>query len=86
VWAALYGRDVIVGGLNISLHELQPRAQPGSTGGTARVRYTPERAILTLMYWSNKCGSGATSDWLRAYDVAGMADGRAAQIAECASP
>ena len=82
-WASLYWRHVIVGALNVSLHELQPLAQ-GTAPGPGRLQYTPQRAIFSILYTSNGCGTGATSDWLNAYDVAGIAGMRVAQIEPCA--
>jgi len=78
-WREMYGRHVVVGGLDVSLHELQPLTH-GTAAGTSRVRYTPERAIFSMLYTSSGCGTGATSDWLREYNVAGIAAWRAEQI------
>ena len=83
-WSEMYGRHVVVGGLNVSLHELQPLAD-GTSAGTSRVRFTPERAIFSMLYTSRGCGTGATSDWLREYNVAGIAAWRAQQIKPCRS-
>jgi hypothetical protein len=83
-WATLYQRSAIVGGINVSLHELQPLADPGSRAGDARLPFTPERAIFSLLFSAGDCGRGAMSDWLDNWNVPGIIQVRAAQIAPCA--
>jgi len=83
-WAELYERGVIVGGLDVSLHELQPLARPGTKAGWGRLAYTPERPIFSFMFSLGGCGFGAMSDWIREWDLGGLIQWRAAEVA--ASP
>jgi hypothetical protein len=79
-WRDLYGRGDIVGGLDVSLYELRPRADPLGSTGSARLRYTPEQPIFSLMF-SKACRTGAMSDWLDGWDLAGVIDMRLAELA-----
>jgi len=86
LWASLYSRHVIVGGLDVSLHELQPLALPGSVAGQARLRYTPNRAIFSFVYSTGDCGRGAMSDWLDNWNLSGLLQQRALEIANSTRP
>jgi hypothetical protein len=85
LWADLYSRHVIVGGLDVSLHELQPLARPGSTAGTARLQYTPTRPIFSFMYSAGGCARGAMSDWLENWNLSAIIQQRALEIANSTS-
>jgi hypothetical protein len=81
-WQSLYARHVIVGGLDISLHELQPLALPGSRVGSGRLRHNPERPIFSFLYSLGACGRGAMSDWLDNWpNLGGFVQQRALEIA-----
>jgi hypothetical protein len=84
-WADLYSRHVIVGGLDVSLYELQPLARSGSTAGTARLQYTPTRPIFSFMYSAGGCARGAMSDWLDNWNLSGIIQQRALEIANSTS-
>jgi hypothetical protein len=79
-WSELYGRDVVIGGINVSLLELNP-----VVAGSGRLRYTPDRAIFSFAYWSSDCGNGATSDWLDNWNLPGIISMRVEQIRACAA-
>jgi hypothetical protein len=81
VWQELYDRGVVIGALDVSLHELQPLAVPGAQAGSARLKYTPERPVFSIMFQSG-CISWAMSDWLDVWDVADIVDWRLLDIAE----
>jgi hypothetical protein len=80
-WASLYAQHTVIGGLDVSLHELQPLAIPGSVAGQGRLRYTSSRAIFSLMYNAPNCASGAMSDWLDDWDVGKIAQQRMLDVA-----
>jgi hypothetical protein len=85
-WRTLYQRSVIVGGLNVSLAELQPLILPGTTAGSGRVKYTADRAIFSLMYSLGGCGRGAMSDWLDNWPhLSGVVQQRALEVAAAES-
>jgi len=78
-WTELYGRGVVIGGINLSRSELLIQ-EPASQS----LRYTPDRAIFSFAYRSGDCGNGSTSDWLDNWDLPGIIGVRVDQIAPCA--
>ncbi len=72
LWQRLYDSGIVVGGLDVSLHELQPLARPGRVAGWGRLRYTPTRPIFSLMYRSGCTGSGGFSDWMKNWNIAAV--------------
>jgi hypothetical protein len=82
VWRSLYLRNVIVGGLDVSLHDLQPLAMPGTQAGSSRVKFNPDRPIFSFLYSLGGCGRGAMSDWLDNWpNLTGVIQQRALEIA-----
>lgn len=75
----MYGRGVVIGGLNVSRSEL--RREPAPRG----LQYTPERAIFSFTYWSRDCSSGSTSDWLRNWNLPSIISMKLEQIRACMS-
>lgn len=67
VWASLYSRGVLIGGIDVSLHELRPLVMPGQLAGSGWLKYTPSRPIFSLIY-GRGCRQGAMSDWLDNWD------------------
>lgn len=63
-WRDLYLDHAIVGGLDVSLHQLGPLANPSRPVGASWLHYTPERPIFSLLYQSSDCATGIMSDWL----------------------
>ncbi len=72
-WSRVYGNGGVVGGLDVSLKELQPLAT-GTEAGSARLAYTPGRPIFSLLRGYEGCVS-AMSDWLDNWPVADLVDG-----------
>jgi hypothetical protein len=78
-WADLYDKGVLIGGLDVSLHELWPLADPGRKVGEARLRYTPLRPIFSILY-AKGCREGAMPDWLDAYNISAVINLRLAEL------
>ena len=79
-WRDLYAKHVVIGGLDVSLHEIQHLARPGHLAGDARLAFTPGEPIFSLLYSARDGGRGATSSWLNAFDVACLAESTVAEV------
>jgi hypothetical protein len=85
-WQSLYESHVLVGGLDVSLHELQPLTRPGAPVGSARLEYTPDRPIFAFLHSRGNCGSGAMSDWLDNWrNLSAVVEGRVREISRSES-
>ena len=70
-WSALYQSGVLVGGIDVSLHELQPITS-GRKAGSGRLEFNPARPIFSLLVQHEGCYFSSFSDWADNYDVAAM--------------
>jgi hypothetical protein len=85
-WQALYARRAIIGGLDVSLHELQPLVRPGMEAGSARLKYNPDRPIFSFLYSLGGCGRAAMSDWLDNWpELGALVQERALEISAAGS-
>jgi hypothetical protein len=80
-WQRLYSTHVLVGGLDVSVPELD-KTIFDRQAGSSWLPYTPERPVFAFMYLAKDCSLGVMSDWLDNWDnLAQVMESRMAQIA-----
>lgn len=72
----LLSRGVLLGGLNVSLHEILPLADPQAEVRDGWLRSSGEREIFSLVY-RTRCAESRFSDWLDNWDPVALTIRRA---------